>query len=88
MNNGPYFFATGRGVPWAPRKMEAIARKHGADFVTVRLPDGPQYWAECPNRGCPFDRDTQAAVETAWQAAGLMDKEGFIARRMGGKKVF
>ncbi|HZN64408.1 MAG TPA: hypothetical protein VFB66_03850 [Tepidisphaeraceae bacterium] len=63
---GQYHFGTGQGrVSKAEAKrVDRIARKHGADFTSVRLPEGYRYWFSCANRGAPFDGDTARAVLT------------------------
>lgn len=69
-----HFFGLGRGKVSAAteRKVDRIARKHGADFVSVTLPgEGPRYWFACPNRGQPFDDATSKAVLEELTAAGL-----------------
>ena len=47
----------------AAKRMERIAKKHGAYLVEVTLPGtGYQRWFCCPNRGQPFDHATARAV--------------------------
>jgi len=65
---GEYFFGTGRGRidDKLGRRIDAIARKHGATFVWVDMPgEGPRYWFACPNQGFPFDRATEQATLSA-----------------------
>lgn len=64
-NTGPFFFGCGSGrvsdAEYA--RVLAIAEKHDAYFVRVRLPDnGPRYWFETRNYGDPFNGATARAV--------------------------
>ena len=55
------------------RKLNAIARRHGADFVgPVRIPGNDLTgWFAGPNRGFPFDREMHEAVMRDVEAAGI-----------------
>jgi hypothetical protein len=66
-------FETGRGdIPVRKyAKIQTVARKHGATFTNVRLPDGWRYWFSSPNQGFPFDRDRAEAVVADLRAARL-----------------
>jgi hypothetical protein len=69
-----YHFGLGKGRVGAgvEKRVDKIARKHGADFTSVTLPgDGPRYWFSGPNLGFPFDRDMARAVLNDLEAAGL-----------------
>lgn len=72
---GEYHFGTGNGkiTDSAFKRLDRIARKHGATFTRVTLPgDGPRYWFSCPNLGHPFDGATARAVLDAVDAAGIV----------------
>lgn len=51
------------------RKINRIARKHGAEFVWCRLPEGWRYWFATRNYGAPFDEATRDAVYADLDAA-------------------
>lgn len=75
---GEFFFGTGRRPIKARevKRIDKIAQAHGACFVCARLPEGWRSWFAAPNRGAPFDGQTEAAVWRALQAAGLADDNG------------
>lgn len=66
-------FKTGTGdVPIRKyTKIQAIARKHGATFTNVRLPEGWRFWFSAPNGGFPFDRHRAEAVVADLERAKL-----------------
>lgn len=71
---GEYFFGLGRGRVKASveRRVDRIAKKHGARFVAVKLPgEGPRFWFSGPNRGEPFDRALALEVLAAVAAEGI-----------------
>jgi hypothetical protein len=54
------------------RKIERIAKRHGATFVEANLPGtGYQSWFSAPNLGSPFDQERAAAVAVDLETAGL-----------------
>lgn len=56
------------------RKMNAIAKRHGAYLVEADLPGtGYQRWFCKRNEGAPFDGNTARAVEAEIAAAGLLE---------------
>lgn len=74
-------FGVGRAKPRAKavKKIEAIARKHGAIFVEADLPGtGYQHWFESADRGDPFNRTTRDAVYKDLASGGLLDEDGRI----------
>jgi hypothetical protein len=76
-----YLFGSGNGrvKTRLANRIDRIARKHGACFVSCVLPgDGPRYWFACPNRGNPFDQATEQAVWEDLVAAGLADERGLV----------
>ena len=84
MNNGSgeYFFGLGRGrLPEAfARRVDEVARRHGATFVNPCMPgEDYRYWFAAPNRGHPFDQATAAAVHAGLEAEEL-DIEAEVAR--------
>ena len=55
------------------KRIDRIARKLGASFMTYREPDGSRrYWFSCRNRGAPFDGATAKAVLDAVAASGIV----------------
>lgn len=74
-----HFFMVGKGhvSPSLAARLDTIAGKHDAEFVSVDLPgEGPRFWFACPNLGAPFDAQTERAVRDALQGAGLLDPDG------------
>lgn len=75
-----YFFGLGNGKVKSAiaRKIDRIARKHGACFVTYKEPGTgkDRFWFACPNRGNPFDQATAAEVYSALREAGLAEEVG------------
>jgi hypothetical protein len=74
-----YLFGAGNGrvKTRVADRIDRIARKHGARFVSCVLPgDGPRYWFAGPNRGDPFDQAMADAVWGELAAAGLADEKG------------
>jgi hypothetical protein len=74
-----YLFGSGNGrvESATANRIDRIARKHGATFVSCSIPgDGPRYWFACPNRGNPFDQATRDAVFAALSEVGLRDAIG------------
>jgi hypothetical protein len=74
--NGPseFLFGSGRNKPSArdAKRIDAIARKHGAVFVQATLPGtGYQHWFAAPNRGEPFDSALARAISEELEAAGV-----------------
>lgn len=68
------FFLLFNGAPSqaTTRQVDAIAKEHGVDFVTVHLPgEGPRGWFSGPNRGQPFDDRLAREVREDLEAAGL-----------------
>lgn len=70
-----FMFSTSRTrvTDVARRKLERIAKRHGASFVEV---SGPQFggylsWFTARNLGSPFDRDRANAVAADIAAAGI-----------------
>lgn len=54
------------------KRLDAVAGEHGATFGVIRCADGSHMgWFEAPNRGAPFDGDTEREVLAAVDAAGL-----------------
>lgn len=69
-----FHFLAGRGRigQRLGRQVDAVCRRHGADFTWATLPgDGPRYWASAPNYGAPFDAEVARAVRADLTAAGL-----------------
>lgn len=76
-----FMFGTGRGriKASAAKRIDKIAGRHGASFVTADLPgDGPRYWFAGPNLGHPFDQAMADAVWADLEHAGLADSKGFV----------
>lgn len=70
-----FLFGVGRGRVDAKKakQVDAIARRHGARFITATMPgDGPKYWFSGPNAGFPFDRDMAEDVHADLAAAGIV----------------
>ena len=62
---GEYHFGLGRGRVSAAEaeRVNQIAKKHDAYFVSVSLPgEGPRYWFSTENLGSPFDQRTARTV--------------------------
>lgn len=59
-----YMFGVSRRKPSRKdaKKMERVAERHGCTFVEANLPEGYRRWFAAPNRGAPFDRQTENAV--------------------------
>ena len=68
-----FFFGVGSGrIPEVRAvELDTIARRHGARFIAVGLPEGPRYWFTCPNKGAPFDDATARRVFAALRDAGI-----------------
>ena len=74
-----YMFGVSRVCPTrtAARRIERIAKKHGATLVEVRLPGtGYQRWFAGPNLGSPFDGQLARDVTSDLTAAGITDASG------------
>ncbi len=86
---GEHHFGVGRGRIKASvaKRIDAIAQRHGADFVWANVPgQGPSYWFSCPNFGAPHDGQRARAVWKALDDAGLATGAGladtcFVPRR-------
>lgn len=58
------------------KKMDSIAKKHGAYLVEANLPGtGYQRWFATRNRGFPFDNNTARSVLEECYSAGLLPDE-------------
>lgn len=68
-----HFFGLGRHrvASDIAERIDVVARRHGAEFTSVKMPDGWRFWFACPNRGFPFDRDIELAVIESLTAEGL-----------------
>jgi hypothetical protein len=69
-----YMFGVGRGKVTAAKakKVNAIAKKHNAWFITANIPgDGHKYWFAGPNLGHPFDKAMAEAVYADLDVAGI-----------------
>lgn len=53
------------------RGLDRIAKRHGATFIAVVLPEGPRYWFDAQSLGEPFDGATRRAVLDEAQREGL-----------------
>ena len=69
----PYFFgvSTKRISRKQAKQIERICREEGVEFTEINIKEGScpginnglyQSWMECPNRGAPFDRETEIRV--------------------------
>lgn len=70
-----YMFGVSRQKPTrkAAKKMEQIAKRHGAYLVEARIPGtGYQRWFAGPNLGHPFDRAMSKAVYEDLVKAGIV----------------
>jgi len=66
----------------AARRMEQIARRHGATMIEGTFPgDGYKRWFAGPNMGAPFDQAMSKAVYDDLAAAGIIvdDESGDLA---------
>lgn len=53
-------------------RIDRIAKQRGAGFTWASIPgQGPTAWFACPSLGAPFDAQTERAVWTALEEAGL-----------------
>jgi len=69
-----YMFGVSRQKPTrkAAKKMEQIAKRHGAYLVEGTFPgDGYKRWFAGPNLGHPFDRAMSKAVHDDLVKAGI-----------------
>ncbi len=69
-----YMFGVSRTKPTraVAKKMERIAKRHGAYLVEASLPGtGYQRWFCTRNYGAPFDQCTSDAVYADMRAAGI-----------------
>lgn len=76
-----FHFGVGRGrvKEDIAKKIDRIARTHGATFTTVTLPgEGPRYWFSGPNMGPPFDNAMARGVRASLIAAGIADENCYI----------
>ena len=77
-----YFFGLGNGkvTTAIARKVDRIAKRHGARFVTYTEPGTGRhrFWFAGPNLGNPFDRATAAAVYADLREAGLAEEVGIV----------
>jgi hypothetical protein len=75
-----YIFGFGRGKVSGKmrRRIDAIAKRHEATFISAALPDGHAHWFFTRNLGHPFDLAVRNAVFADLEADKL---------RVGGKLV-
>jgi hypothetical protein len=69
-----YLFGVSRQKPTrkAAKKMEQIAKRHGAWLIEARIPGtGYQRWFASPNLGDPFDRARAKRVHDDLVKAGI-----------------
>lgn len=68
-----YHFGVGTGkVSEAQgKKLDKVARKHGATFTWAQMPEGWKFWFSARNLGAPFDDAVREAVLREAEAAGL-----------------
>lgn len=87
MSKHQFGVGNGRVSRSEAKRCDAIARKHGAVFVSPNLPEGPRYWFEAPGKGHPFDAATARAVLRDVGAVRVMGRPVTTGRGQGSAQV-